>query len=65
MDLTVTVYLHIGDKLMPKTVPAMPCVGEIVEVLGLGKLTVTRVEYDAEGDPHLYLEHSSGVGGAV
>ena len=50
LRLILTFYLHIGDKLMPKTFPAVPREGEIIEVRGLGKLTVSRVEYDADGD---------------
>lgn len=62
---SVTVYLHIGGKLMPKTYPAVPHIGEIVQVQGLGRLAVIRIDYDGQGDAHIYLEHSSGLGDAM
>ena len=55
MECHVTVFLHLGDRLMPKSFPAAPLVGETIFVGGYGRLTVTRIEYDDEGDTHVYL----------
>ena len=62
MAQQVTVYLHIGAMLMPKSFALVPRVGEIVSTGRFGKMIVVRVEHDEEGDVHLYLEQEPPSG---
>ena len=55
MERHVTVFLHLGDKLMPKSFLRVPTEGETIVLGEYGHLTVTRVEEDDDGDIHLYV----------
>jgi hypothetical protein len=55
LERHVTVFLHLGDKLMPKSFLQVPTEGETILVGEYGRLTVTRVELDGDGDTHLYV----------
>lgn len=56
MERHVTLFLHIGDKLMPKSFAKVPTVDETILLGEHGLMKVTRVEEDGEGDTHLYVE---------
>jgi hypothetical protein len=52
----ITVYIHLGDWMMPKNVAAVPELGDLVDAGILGHMRVTRIERDADDDVHLYLD---------
>ena len=52
----ITVFLHVGHSLMPKSVRELPVVGDIIEAGEHGPLTVSCVAFNEQGDAHVFLE---------
>lgn len=61
----ITAYLHVGNDYVRQPFPKMPIVGDVIEVVGYGEMTVVRVDYNSDGDAHVYMEARDLVDGVL